>query len=74
MTEPIKDEPSVSEICSALLTMYGTLCLIEGEELSSFPENVKEAIEMFNKPGLRQSLVRRLQHPEMYTEKSQPKG
>jgi hypothetical protein len=68
MSDPTK-EPSVDKILSALITMHGTLCLIEGEEFSSFPENVKMAIEEFNSPGLRQSLVRRLKHPELYTTK-----
>lgn len=76
MAETLKptEEPSVTAICSAIITMYGALCLVQGEEFSSFPENVTEAIQMFNSPGLRESLVRRLKHPELYIEKSQPKG
>lgn len=49
--------PTADEIGSAILLMFNTLLIIDGEPGLVWQENVTEAIERFDRPELRSRLV-----------------
>ncbi|GEM_PF-5220335 len=64
------NEPETDVITNAILQMFNTLVLLDGDPETPFPENVKKAVEDFDKPVLRTSFSRRLYHPELYVSPS----
>jgi len=67
MDKPSTDtEPTPDQIATAILLMINTLKLIQDMSGLPFAKNVNRAIEEFDKPELRTSLVNRLYHPENY--------
>ena len=63
-------EPTPDQIATAIHLMISTLKLIQNMPNLPFANNVREAIEKFDKPELRSSLVERLYHPGKYVPQS----
>jgi hypothetical protein len=64
-------EPTPDEICGAILKMMSTLHILDAISRKGakvpFAKNIREALDGFDKPDIRNELVERLYHPEKYT-------